>query len=486
MKKIWAHIWILPLMFLTLPAGAQSRANVEVISPKAEIRGGHITIDLTLEVKGVDIKTTEEYVIDFVLQGSGKQWFLPEVIYSGKQRHFLESRKEFFSERETRAPYQVYNKARKEEVYRLDYKLSMPYEQWMEHASLYYWERLAGCDETLIESKLLIEDLNPVEEVKPLVWEPSPEVYNRMLYFKAPEAEKVKQRTIVLDIRLDYPDNGTGTNPLYGSNTRKLEEANSQLRPLFDNGFITVDSIRLTGYDSPEGSVRTNQARVKQRTESLKDYFTGIYGLPVEKARISWVPEDWNELGKAIAESGIAHKQDVLSVIRDQALDSEAKKRILKTMANGVVWEEMKNQCFPGLQKIKVNIDYTISGLTDKELCELIFVQPELFSAEEMFRTAFLFEAGSREYLKAFEMALEYYPEEDAVWYNAAAAYLSVGDVDNAVRLLKKTKETPEAMINLGVYYYIAGDVKKAEQCFALAGKAGINKGLENLQLLND
>jgi Flp pilus assembly protein TadD len=79
-----------------------------------------------------------------------------------------------------------------------------------------------------------------------------------------------------------------------------------------------------------------------------------------------------------------------------------------------------------------------------------------------------------------------HYPGQPETGNNAVAACLWAGDTEGAEKWLRMTPKSPRALVNLGVYYYIAGDLARAEQCFTQAAEAGVEKGAENLRLLHE
>jgi tetratricopeptide (TPR) repeat protein len=458
---------------ISLPAGAQNGLEVRIVSPRTEVVGELLAIDLTIETKSKKIRTTERYSVDFILQGAGQQYILPEVVYYGKQRYDFDRRQKAFSTGEKAEPYHIGFPIDGDGAERLDYKLSVPCEPWMEDATLSYSVRRNDCGEEIVQSGILVNDVQPAREEKPLVWEPDPEVYRQWLHFQAPEAEPVKRRTLVLEY-----------SPRDSSDTDEFENIAKQLNAIFENPFATVDSVRLTGCSDPDGPARTNASQARVHAEALKARLVERLGEAMKSARIDRANEDWEALNQLVRESGMAEKENILSVIEDPDNTPEVKERIIRSFRNGAIWERMKKELFPALQRTQITVAYTLANLTDDQLREQIVARPGILSTEEWFRAALLFEAGSPEQVRTFETAWELHPEIPEAASNAAAARLSAGETEQAARILRKIKETPQTMIHLGVYYYIVGDLEKAEQCFARAQKAGWIREGQNLPFI--
>ena len=481
MKKNIIHRAVLIVLALSAFAARAQSGNIEISETAARLNGDRMELSLIITASGLKISSAEEYAVDFILRAGDREVILPEVLYSGWQRHYFDLREDEFSTGEKNGPYHRYTRVKKEQSHRLEYKLSLPYSPWMDDASLTCREFRRNSEKIQVGESLLA-GIIPLEKPEPEAWAPDLELIRRMVYFISPEVGSGKHRTAVLEIAPDYPNNGTALLPRHGGNAEKLNHVDRLLRPIFENGYITVDSILLTGYGSPDGTLQVNEAVTQKRAESFRDYLTGTYGD--YDTRINCVPEDWNGVKAWVENTQLTQKQNILSVVSDPEISPEEKESILKHFEYGNIWKQMRTQLFPELRRIKIEADYTISAFTDEQLCELIFILPELIGAEELFRAAGLFEPAGREYLKIFDVATEQYPQLQTVWINAAAAQLSSGNLEKAGEYLRKTGESPEATINLGVYYYVAGDLEKAEQCFLRAREAGMEKAAQNLLLL--
>lgn len=104
-----------------------------------------------------------------------------------------------------------------------------------------------------------------------------------------------------------------------------------------------------------------------------------------------------------------------------------------------------------------------------------------------MYRAAASFDPGSPDYLKIYETAVREYPDDRIANNNAAAALLAEGETGKAKAYLEKGEENdPAAYLNLGTYYYIEGDLSKAEHYFRLAQQAGVQQAEQNLRLLQE
>ena len=58
---------------------------------------------------------------------------------------------------------------------------------------------------------------------------------------------------------------------------------------------MTITSLSIKGYASPEGPYANNERLAKGRTEALVDYVRNLYSFPAGLATTSWEAEDWQD-----------------------------------------------------------------------------------------------------------------------------------------------------------------------------------------------
>lgn len=437
MKKRTIY-WILALLLGAVqPVDAQVGLHIDLSAPQAEIDGHHVALRFSVAAQGMKVKPLEQYVVELTLADSTRRWQLPEVVYAGGIRYRYRERAAFFADSTAAEPYRVYRRVKPDRAYVLDYRLSLPLEPWMEQADLLYTIHRGDRRRETVTSGTLIERLKPVVEEKPAVWNLDPEVYRKMLLFDAPAAEEVKRQTWKFTLPADggVPDT-----------------VKSRLDSLFAHPWIAVEAIRLRGCGSPDGPEPTNDRTARERTEQMYERLTALYGAKMKDADMDIVGEDWAGLSRLVAARDTLGAEDAQSIILDPALSPEVKEKILRRIHRGYVWKWMVPELFPALRRIEVEVDYTVDPIRVERS-------------------------------RAYETAAVY----DPTWRNAvAAARLSAGDTEGAVEILRTMEVSPQAEVNLGVYYYLAGDLTRAEQCFARAAEGGEEKGVENLRILQE
>ena len=475
-----------------LGAGTAAAQKIDITEPKVAVSDGRMDIALKIEASQLDLRSNAHLILEFVVEGDGSRLVLPEVVYTGRLRNLYERRNETLAGQYVSAPYHVENKVKGNKTYTLDYAVSVPFYPWMQHASVAVNEYLHSCaGDYQTGSRALVADVNPLRELeKPTVWEPSPEVYRKMIAFLVPEVETIKKRAAITELYIEYPVNVYEVRPAFGNNVEELRKADELMRAVTGNDLITVDTLNIMGYASPDGPYAGNERLAKNRAEGFKRYLIDKYGYPITRtANTQWRAEDWAGFRKMAISSNLAGRSEVLSIVDNGDLNPDAKEKALQTIQP---WSDnysiILHDMFPKLRRIELKADYTVQNINDDAKArELVYTNPGLLSLSEMYRVANLCEPGSKEYLDVYRIAAAQYPNDIIANNNAVAALLMAGDTEGAKPYLENMEHNiNQAYINLGAYYYIEGDLKKAEHYFMLARAAGIEQAEQNLRLLKE
>ncbi|MDR1503209.1 MAG: DUF3575 domain-containing protein [Prevotella sp.] len=315
-------------------------------------------------------------------------------------------------------------------------------------------------------------------------------ILSNMVSFLQPKTESLKIRCSRSSTNIDYPVGKTNILTGYGNNAAELRKIDMLMRSILADSLITINTITITGYSSPDGSYAINEMLSRRRSEDFKKYLTASYPLKNIPVQTNWSAEDWDGFSRLVeASNDIAEKQKVLDIIRNSKIHPDAKDIELQQI---VWWSEnykiILKELYPRLRRIELNIDYVVHPLNDDQAKELIYSRPEALSLEEMMRVSSFYESGSKQYREIYEIAAKHFPDDVVANNNAAAAVLLDGDTQTASLYLEKaeTSNDNRILVNRGVISYIAGDTLKAREYFTEACHNGIVKGCGNLHLLNN
>ena len=484
MKQIFKIIAAVCLVSAVQVARAQ---EVRITGAQAEVAGDVLEIAFTVEASGLGLGCDGRLKLEFVVEGRYERLVLPAVVFTGNQRYRFERRRELLSGQFVLPPYHTERGVKKNRTYTIDYKVSVPYHAWMEHASVGMTEYVSGCaGDRAAGSRMVVADVNPVREVvEPTRWTPDSRVYSSMVCFMVPQVEQVKVREDRVEVHIDYPVNVYAVRPEYGNNSAELEKVAKLMGNILGNDLITIDRFEIKGYASPEGRYSANELLARRRAEGFSQYLRSKYAINGLHVSTGWVAEDWDGFIRAVRNSDIDNRDEILRIAGNPDIDPDSKERMIHYITTQR--DALFSGIYPTLRRIELEAGYTVQNLTDERARQLIFTNPSLLSLDEMYRVANYFGPGSQSYLEVYEIAAREYPGDVIANNNAAAALLAVGQTGKALEYLRKLPESlGAAYLNLGAYYYIEGDLQKAAQYFNMARDAGAEQAAHNLELLKN
>lgn len=488
MRKLYATLILLAAAVAAYGQPVQKGITVE--NPVTEITAEDLDLSLGITASGLDIDCDGLLVLEFAVESDDRRLVLPPVVYVGGQRYRYESRRDVLSGNFRIEPYRIYKGIKKNRTYQTEYKLTIPYYAWMEHASVTWREYTRDCSgERLADSGVLVADLNPAPVyVEPEIWHPNASLFPNLVSFLVPEVEEVKARASMISLNIGFPVNVTEVRPAFGDNAKELQRADSLVSTLGRSELIDINGVNIRGYASPEGRYDVNERLARSRSQNFKKYLADKFPSNpyIRNAQTSWVPEDWEGFGHLIEGCDIPGKTDVLAIVNDPAIAPDTKDRMLQNIQ---WWSDnykvILKELYPKLRRIELRVDYTVHNLTDAQARELLYTHPEMLSLEEIYRVARYYEPGSKQYREVYEIAARQYPDDVIANNNAAAALLQEGNAEAALPYLEKSGESGVSLINYGAYYYILEDLEKATDCFTKAKEAGVEQAGENLRLIN-
>lgn len=490
MKKI-----IISLLSLCLCAGAKAQEidkSIEVGDVSTQINGENLDIRFDVTASGVEINCDGQRILEFAVESADHRLVLPVVVYSGTVRYRYERRRELLSDGYHVEPYHIYKGVKKNRTYELEYRLSIPFHDWMAAADITLREYTHDCSgDNLTGSGVLLADVGTAAgytETPTTTGRPFLAPFANLVCFLVPEPEEVKARAAMIEFNVDFPVNITEVRSDFGGNRRELSRADSLVTLLQDNDIITVNSVSITGYASPEGSYANNERLARGRADSFKRWLVRNYpdNTYVRDAATSNVPEDWDGLARMLENLDIPGKHEALTIVRDGGLQPDTKNVLLERIAPWAQnYKVILTRIYPKLRRIELRVDYTVPKLDDRQALELLYTHPEYLSLDEMYRIARLYEPGSSQYRTVYEIAARQFPNDAIANNNAAAALLQEGNADAAWQYLRKLDENENTCINIGAYHYIKGDTDKAAEYFNRAKEAGNAQAEQNLIIID-
>lgn len=391
-KAIICSIILLTAGLFVTEAKAQTTVHageIRITQNRFEQQGDSLYIEMNFDLNGLTVGSNQAFTLTPVIEAGKEVKELPSVIVNGKRRSKAYQRSLYFNNGVDPFPAYttiVVNKRTQEKV---NYKVVVPYEAWMQDAVLNLRESFYdGIEQRLISVNMLAKNLKwdaaqkgKVQIVAPTPkFTPAPVAEAAPVIVKENTGAKVKivantskaeeQRPVVQEkagntyakegsAYLDYPQSRTQIIPDYRNNREELAKIRATLDEIRNNPAYEITGIYLTGYASPEGTYEQNEKLSRGRTLELRNYLLDRYPLRRDLYHMDWVAEDWTGLKKMITQFGMPDKDRVLYIINTVGI-FEGREKQLMDLNNGTPYRYMMKEFFPKLRRVDYKITYKL------------------------------------------------------------------------------------------------------------------------------
>ena len=262
-------------MLATVPAAfAQTIDGVVVENYTMERSGNYIIVDMDLDVSGVDVRNSEVVVLTPHIVRDTLSKDLRSIGIYGRNRHFYYERNEDLAPtsgddlrfRSNKTPDKV------------QYHAVVSFEEWMDGCQLVFEREDCGCAGAVVgQSTSMLIDRFPMEPYRP------------QLIYVRPEAVAEKVYAISGSAFVDFPVSNMDINPEYRNNSSELAKITGTIDSVRGDKDVTIQSIFIKGYASPESPYANNERLAKGRTAALKEY---VENMPDSQKAIYYASSD--------------------------------------------------------------------------------------------------------------------------------------------------------------------------------------------------
>ena len=391
-KAIICSIILLTAGLFVTEAKAQTTVHageIRVTQNRFEQQGDSLYIEMNFDLNGLTVGSNQAFTLTPVIEAGKEVKELPSVIVNGKRRSKAYQRSLYFNNGVDPFPAYttlVVNKRTREKV---NYKVVVPYEAWMQDAVLNLRESFYdGIEQRLISVNMLAKNLkwDAAQKGKVQIVAPTPKFTPTPVAEAAPvivkentgakvkivaNTSKVEEQHPVVQEKagntyakegsayLDYPQSRTQIIPDYRNNREELAKIRATLDEIRNNPAYEITGIYLTGYASPEGTYEQNEKLSRGRTLELRNYLLDRYPLRRDHYHMDWVAEDWTGLKKMITQFGMPDKDRVLYIINTVGI-FEGREKQLMDLNNGTPYRYMMKEFFPKLRRVDYKITYKL------------------------------------------------------------------------------------------------------------------------------
>lgn len=291
----------------------------------------------------------------------------------------------------------------------------------------------------------------------------------------------MKRRVEDGSARLSFVVGKYDIRPDYGINAQELVKIRRSVEMVERDSDVTITSISLHGYASPEGSYAANNRLAANRTNALAKYLEDFYpDLDKRLFATSHTAEDWDSVRNFVASSEWANRESILCVI-DGDLQPDAKDAKLKK-DYPEQYAYIFNNVYPSVRRTDYTIKYNVRNFSLDEARRIVKERPQKLSLQEMYLVANSYEAGSSDYCDVFEVAVRMFPTDETANVNAANAALIRGDKRSAERYLLRAGASAEALNARGILAWHNGDRISVQCLFEQAVAKNLEVAKYNLE----
>lgn len=326
MRKFFAIIAVLAVGYV---ANAQSKINNESMTRK----NSTVTVSFKVETKDSGIAPKMKEVIKpYIYNGADTLW-LDEVAVYGKGRFLRERQVNHINgnKRWTLGKNQVMKGSE------CNFSQQVQVESWMTNATLGVCRVVEGCGkcgmfsstENLTKAELFIIPEYVLEDLSKRIVAKHD---NLEIIFKV---SKIEIDHSIFNNEVTFSKILAAVDRIYG------EKGN------------TIEKIQISGFASPEGNTKFNTWLGENRAKAVIDYIIEQrpeYGLTLNNFEVVNGEENWSGLRSVLEHSNMKHKTKVIAIIDDTTLKGEAKKRKIKELDGGQVWQAMIKEIYSRLR----------------------------------------------------------------------------------------------------------------------------------------
>ena len=430
--------------------------------------GKYLTVEMDVDLTALDVDANRAVLLTPRLVNGADSLDLPSIGIYGRRRYYYYVRNGISTiSGGSEKSFQVSKKPEQ-----LEYNNPILYEDWMNGATLKLHRSDWGCCQEILSE--YEGDLGSHHEA-----------FFPELVFVQPKAEIMKSRSLSGSAYIDFPVDQTVIYPDYRRNTVELGKIQATIDSVCDDKDVTITSVWLKGYASPESPYKHNTELAIGRTAALKKHIGQLYRFADNVIQTDYEPEDWAGLRRYVEQSNIDHRAEILALI-DSDMEPDAKEtKIKRTYPNE--YRFMLQNFYPALRHTDYRIDYNIRTFSEvDEIKRIMAEQPQKLSLDEFYLVAGKYEPGTDEFTDVFQTAVRMFPNDETANLNAANAAIRRDDFGTARKYLDKAGDSAEAVYARGALAVREGDYDTARRYLGKAKEMGLEQAGRTLDELNE
>ena len=293
-----------------------------------------------------------------------------------------------------------------------------------------------------------------------------------------PDLSVRKERSICRQARLYFVVSRWDIRPELGDNLEELGKITTAFRELADDEDISISSISIDGYASPEGPHDFNILLSRNRARAISSYIARRFGYPENQIQAEGHAEDWEGLESLLQAWDNPDRERALAILRSHADVTARQKELAQLPSYGL----MLRNLYPQLRRNEYTFHYTIAPFTIERATQLIHTRPDKLSVDEMIAVANRYPIYSEAFNECAGIAFRFYPEAPMARLYMGAIALHEGNADAATEYLSPLAGDPRAWNLLGVCAALKKDYSAALRYLRMAAEQGDAAAAANLE----
>ncbi len=234
---------------------------------------------------------------------------------------------------------------------------------------------------------------------------------------------------------------------------KDFKELKKTLKKVLEDEALSIKSIEMTSYASPEGEITLNQELTNDRNKSSSRVFARAFkraklNMKSYNPTLKAMGADWDGFHKILQESDIQDKDMIKRSLDENPLLPTKEKTLRSLMST---YPKLPNHIMPQLRRTKMVITYEVVGKSDEQIIEHSQTALDQLNEKEMLYAATLVE-DKNEKIKIYTKGMEMFPNNYAFYNNLIVVNYSLGDLDSANKVYDAAtdKGIADQMLNLG------------------------------------
>ena len=372
------------------------------------------------------------------------------------------------------------------------YKVSIPYELWMEQAILLLRSQECACHGRkgdIYEDKIVDGIRLPRMRTSPLDAD-TDAGFLSLVNFIQPAPDKDTLHCITGSIPYFEREEDRKDGKQLGELSEEKQNfeiyyrLRDALREVRQETGTELAKVRVTGYGVPVGNLKKNETNALIRALKLKEYLRENRLSGKALLEVDWISEDWDSITSLVRESDMMLREATLDLI-DNVEIAKGRERMLMSLADGKPYRYLSEKIFPAVMRVDYRIEYTRKPLDAAESLQLLRSGNQCaLRLNEFFAVAGSYPVGSTEYNDVLDLAARLFPDSPEANINAAAVALSKKELSRARGYLERFATLPIAYNNMGILCLLEGNRDKAEVYLTMAAAAGVEQAVKALEKL--